>query len=54
DWKEQDPQEPQSIWYHTEALWVGFRVVRPLAEPEEDQKKAKWERTAPEQKDPPK
>ena len=52
DWKEQDPQEPQSIWYHTEALWVGFRVVRPLKEPGETQKKAKWEKTAPEQKDP--
>lgn len=29
-WKFQDPQFPQSVWHHTEALWVGFRVVRPL------------------------
>jgi len=29
-WKEQDPQLPQSIWYHTDALHVGFRVIRPL------------------------
>jgi len=33
DWKQQDPQIPQSIWYYTDALWVGFRVVRPLEEP---------------------
>ena len=30
DWKAQDPQVPQSIWYHTDALHVGFRIVRPL------------------------
>ena len=29
-WKEQDPQLPQSIWYHTDALHVGFRMIRPL------------------------
>lgn len=51
DWKEQDPQEPQSIWYHTEALWVGFRIVRPLNEPSADEKASKWEKTAPEQID---
>ena len=32
DWKEQDPQIPKSIWYHTDADFVGFRVVRPLAD----------------------
>ena len=26
----QDPQIPQSIWYLTDANFVGFRVVRPL------------------------
>ncbi|MEZ6070905.1 MAG: formylglycine-generating enzyme family protein [Pirellulales bacterium] len=26
-WKEQDPQIPQSIWYHTDAQFAGFRVV---------------------------
>jgi formylglycine-generating enzyme required for sulfatase activity len=30
DWKRQDPQIPRSIWYHTDADFVGFRVVRPL------------------------
>jgi formylglycine-generating enzyme required for sulfatase activity len=37
-WKSQDPQIPQSIWYHTDALFVGFRVVRPLEEPSEAMK----------------
>lgn len=42
DWKQQDPQVPQSIWYYTDALFVGFRVVRPLAEPS-DKEKEKYE-----------
>jgi hypothetical protein len=29
----QDPQIPQSIWYLTDATFVGFRVVRPLRVP---------------------
>jgi len=33
-WSRQDPQVPQSIWWHTEATNVGFRVVRPLEEQE--------------------
>ena len=33
DWKAQDPQIPQSIWYFTDANFVGFRVVRPLRMP---------------------
>jgi formylglycine-generating enzyme required for sulfatase activity len=33
DWKMQDPQIPQSIWYLTDADFVGFRVVRPLRVP---------------------
>ena len=33
DWKEQDPQLPQSIWYHTDALGVGFRLIRPFKAP---------------------
>lgn len=34
DWSERDPQLPQSIWWHTDATFVGFRVVRPLVEQE--------------------
>jgi formylglycine-generating enzyme required for sulfatase activity len=30
----QDPQRPQSIWWHTDATYVGFRIVRPLNEQE--------------------
>lgn len=52
EWKDQDPQEPRSIWYHTDALSVGFRIVRPLTEPSEQAKADKWNKTAPEQKDP--
>jgi formylglycine-generating enzyme required for sulfatase activity len=33
-WSKRDPQRPQSIWWHTDALTVGFRVVRPLEEQE--------------------
>jgi formylglycine-generating enzyme required for sulfatase activity len=33
EWKAQDPQIPQSIWYFTDANFVGFRVVRPLNRP---------------------
>ncbi len=27
DWKDQDPQIPKSIWYHTDADFVGIRLV---------------------------
>jgi formylglycine-generating enzyme required for sulfatase activity len=37
DWKIQDPQLPQSKWYLTDAQFVGFRVVRPLNPPTEDE-----------------
>ena len=32
-WKTTDPQLPQSIWYHTDADSLGFRIVRPLEIP---------------------
>ena len=51
EWKEQDPQEPQSIWYHTDALSVGFRIVRPLRVPTAEERAAKWDRSAPPQVD---
>lgn len=35
DWSLRDPQNPQSIWWHTEAIMVGFRVVRPVEEQRE-------------------
>ena len=33
-WKQQDPQLPKSIWYHTDAQWLGFRLVRPAQVPD--------------------
>ena len=32
-WKMQDPQLPKSIWYLTDAQWLGFRLVRPVKIP---------------------
>ncbi|HNQ90177.1 MAG TPA: formylglycine-generating enzyme family protein [Verrucomicrobiota bacterium] len=32
-WKMRDPQLPKSIWWLTDAPFLGFRVVRPLAVP---------------------
>lgn len=34
DWKMQDPQIPQSVWYHTDAQFLGFRVVCEVPKPE--------------------
>jgi formylglycine-generating enzyme required for sulfatase activity len=39
EWKMQDPQIPQSIWYLTDADFVGFRVVRPLRVPTAEEAK---------------
>jgi hypothetical protein len=33
-WSIQDPDRPQSIWWHTDATFVGFRIVRPLVKQE--------------------
>lgn len=41
-WKFQDPQFPQSVWHHTEALWTGFRVVSPLNVPPADEITKYW------------
>jgi formylglycine-generating enzyme required for sulfatase activity len=32
EWNRRDPQSPQSIWWHTDATFVGFRVVRAVEE----------------------
>ena len=41
-WKIQDPQLPKSIWYHTDAQFLGFRVVRPLKTPSAEEMNAYW------------
>lgn len=41
DWRELDPQFPKSSWYYTE-FWMGFRIVRPLADPTAGVKARFW------------
>jgi formylglycine-generating enzyme required for sulfatase activity len=41
-WKKRDPQIPKSKWWHTDAPFVGFRVVRPLKTPSEEEQKKYW------------
>jgi formylglycine-generating enzyme required for sulfatase activity len=41
-WKQQDPQLPKSIWYHTDAQGLGFRLVRPLKVPSAEQMQKYW------------
>ncbi len=38
-WNEHDPRRPQSIWYLTDASFVGFRVVRPFRMPTPEEAK---------------
>ncbi len=42
DWKQQDPQIPQSVWYFTDAQFLGFRLVRPLRTPTAEELKTIW------------
>ncbi len=41
-WKQQDPQLPKSIWYETDAQWLGFRLVRPAKLPTADEMYRYW------------
>jgi formylglycine-generating enzyme required for sulfatase activity len=41
-WKKQDPQLPKSIWYMTDAQWLGFRLVRPAALPSAEEMYRAW------------
>jgi formylglycine-generating enzyme required for sulfatase activity len=41
-WKQQDPQLPKSIWYHTDAPWLGFRIVRPKDVPSVEEMYFYW------------
>lgn len=41
-WKQQDPQIPKSVWYHTDAIFVGFRVVRPRIIPTLEEVEKYW------------
>lgn len=41
-WKKRDPQIPKSKWWHTDAPFVGFRIVRPQETPSENEQKKYW------------
>lgn len=41
-WKQQDPQLPKSIWYLTDAQFLGFRIVRPLEVPSAEELNRMW------------
>ncbi len=41
-WKQQDPQLPKSIWYLTDAQFLGFRIVRPLKVPSAEELYRIW------------
>ena len=41
-WKAQDPQLPKSIWYLTDAQWLGFRLIRPAKIPSADEMFRYW------------
>lgn len=41
-WKVQDPQIPKSNWWHTDARFNGFRIIRPANPPSEAQIEAFW------------
>jgi formylglycine-generating enzyme required for sulfatase activity len=41
-WKMRDPQLPKSIWWLTDAQFVGFRIVRPLKVPSAEELQKYW------------
>ena len=41
-WKMRDPQLPKSIWWHSDAPWVGFRLVRPMTVPASEKLQKYW------------
>ncbi|HEV8541819.1 MAG TPA: SUMF1/EgtB/PvdO family nonheme iron enzyme [Verrucomicrobiae bacterium] len=41
-WKMQDPQLPKSIWYHTDAQFLGFRIIRPFKVPPAENLSKYW------------
>ena len=41
-WKKRDPQSPKSLWWHTSAIHVGFRIVRPRVLPAQSELIKYW------------
>jgi formylglycine-generating enzyme required for sulfatase activity len=42
EWKKDDPGLPKSVWYLTNAPWVGFRLVRPREVPSAEEMYRYW------------
>jgi formylglycine-generating enzyme required for sulfatase activity len=42
DWKQRDPQMPKSLWWLTNAPFVGFRLVRPKNKPSKNEMEEYW------------
>jgi len=34
---------PQSVWYFTDAQFVGFRIIRPFRDPSDEEKQRVWD-----------
>ncbi|WP_244526847.1 formylglycine-generating enzyme family protein [Pseudozobellia thermophila] len=41
-WKQRDPQMPKSIWWLTDAPFIGFRLVRPKETPSKQEIEKYW------------
>ncbi len=41
-WKRRDPQIPKSNWWHTDAPFIGFRIVRPKIQPTKETIESYW------------
>ncbi|MDO5972342.1 SUMF1/EgtB/PvdO family nonheme iron enzyme [Flavivirga aquimarina] len=41
-WKRRDPQIPKSDWWHTDAPFIGFRIVRPKIQPSKENIQKYW------------
>lgn len=42
-WKLTDPKLPRSIWWQTDGYFVGFRIIRPLKVPADNEKGRYWD-----------
>jgi len=42
EWKQSDPQDPKSLWYHTDTPWLGMRIVRPVNIPSVEEMYRAW------------
>ncbi|MFT4566532.1 MAG: sulfatase activating formylglycine-generating enzyme [Saprospiraceae bacterium] len=41
-WKERDPQIPKSFWWNTDSPFVGFRIIKPVNQPTQEERDAFW------------